>query len=111
MTTREELVAALDAANAAQAAAAAAVSAFDDAPENNRFDDLDTATSEIEGKLLGIASLDCEGSYNCGKPEYRQQFYVGESKYEGVLTVEYNRHDKTYYFIEESEFTVSHLAA
>jgi len=111
MTTRQELVAALDAANAAQAAAAAAVSAFDDAPENNRFDDLEKAESVIEDKLLGIASLDCEGSYNCGQPEYRQGFYVGDVKYVGILTVEYNRHDKTYYYVEESDFTVEQAPA
>lgn len=64
------------------------------------------AEPAIYSKLEAEAHSDCEGSYNCGNPQYTQQFYVNDVLYEGVLDVEYNRHDKTYYYIEETNFTV-----
>jgi len=75
-------------------------------PENNKFSSMKVAVSAIEDKLLSEASNDCEGSYNCGNPQYTQEFYVNDVLYVGVLDVEYNRHDKTYYYVEESTFTV-----
>ena len=75
-------------------------------PEYNKFDNMEVASVAIESKLEVQAEEDCEGSYNCGNPQYIQQFYVNDMLYEGVLDVEYNRHDKTYYYVENSEFTV-----
>lgn len=59
----------------------------------------------MEDKLLGQAREDCEGAYNCGADHYDQEFMVGDVRYLGTLTVEYNRHDKTYYYIDGSNFS------
>ena len=75
-------------------------------PKNNKFTDQQLAEATINVMLEDLASSDCEGSYNCRSPQYTQQFYVNDVLYEGVLDVEYNRHDKTYYYIENSDFTV-----
>lgn len=78
---------------------------FEALAENNVFENLDKAVSEIEDKLMNEAFLDCEGADNCGAPEYTQEFIVAGIKYLGTLKVEYNRHDKTYYYIDEHDFT------
>lgn len=75
-------------------------------PENNRFDTLEAAEVAIEDALMGEAAADCEGSYNCGAPQYSRGFMVGEKLYMGILDVEYNRHDKTYYYIDGHDFRV-----
>ncbi len=77
--------------------------------DNNRFDSMEVAETAIYSKLKAEANEDCEGSYNCGNPQYHQEFYVNDQLYIGVLDVEYNRHDKTYYYVEESTFTVKKL--
>ena len=77
--------------------------------DNNRFDSMEAAETAIYSKLEAEANEDCEGSYNCGNPQYHQEFYVNDQLYIGVLDVEYNRHDKTYYYVEESTFTVKKL--
>jgi len=78
-------------------------------PENNKFSDMKVAERAIEAKLEVEAEMDCEGKYNCGNPQYTQEFYVNDVLYIGILDVEYNRHDKTYYYVEESTFTVKKL--
>lgn len=77
--------------------------------DSNRFSDINVAERAIEAKLEAEANKDCEGSYNCGNPQYTQEFYVDDQLYIGVLDVEYNRHDKSYYYVEESTFTVKKL--
>lgn len=67
-------------------------------PCNHWYDDLDEAEDAIEWFLRGQAKADCEGSYNFGMDEYTQEFIVGDTLYEGKLAVEYNRHDKEYYY-------------
>lgn len=74
--------------------------------EYNNFANMTIAEASIYDKLEAEAHSDCEGSYNCGSPQYTQQFYVNNVLYEGILDVEYNRHDKTYYYIENTDFTV-----
>jgi hypothetical protein len=69
-------------------------------PENNKYDDLESAKRCMYTVLEGRASEDCEGSYNCGEPEYKQQFMVGPKTYEATMELEYNRHDKQYYYID-----------
>lgn len=105
MSTKLELEAAVSTAQTALNLAQQALEAFNDAPENNQFDDLSDALGAIEEKLLETASGDCEGSYNFGLPKYTQEFIVNGTRYVGTLTVEYNRHDKTYYYVDEHEFT------
>jgi hypothetical protein len=103
--TREELKEAIVQANAALTTAKAALEVFEAKAENNVFQSLDTANYKVEGMLESRAHQDCEGSHNCGDPEYTQEFMVDGTKYIGTLRVEYNRHDKTYYYIESSEYS------
>jgi hypothetical protein len=91
--------------------AEAALTAFEALPENNVFETLPKALSTVEDKLLSQAHKDCEGSYNCGQESYTQGFIVDGAQYLGTLTVEYNRHDKTYYYIDGSEFTYAVVTA
>lgn len=105
MTTKQELEKAVKDARANLESAEAALAAFEASPENNRFDDLDTALATIEDALRQEAYEDCQGAYNCGNDTYSREFYVGDTLYRGTAEFEYNRHDKTYYYIEECNFT------
>ena len=105
MTNKQELEMSVANAKAALATAEAALAAFHASPENNRFDDLDTALATIEDALREEAYEDCQGAYNCGNDTYTREFYVGDTLYRGTAEFEYNRHDKTYYYIEECNFT------
>ena len=73
--------------------------------ENNIYANLDTALSTIEKLLQTEAREDCEGSYNFGLEEYIRDFKVGDIIYTATLKVQYNRHDKTYYYVDETEFS------
>lgn len=46
------------------------------------------------------ASNDCEGAHNCGGEEYTVKFKVEDKIYLVKVGFEYNRHDKTYYYID-----------
>lgn len=72
--------------------------------EYNTFETREEADSKISSKLEDMAHNDCEGSYNCGEEEYTQEFIVDGIKYVGILTVEYNRYDKTYYYVDGSYY-------
>ena len=80
--------------------------AFDTAPENNVFASLEEASSVLEDRLTNQAFKDCEGAHNCGAEEYSQEFIVDGIHYIGTLKLEYNRHDKTYYYIDGSRWSV-----
>jgi hypothetical protein len=86
-----------------------ALEVFDALPENNTFEDYDKACASIEGTLEHRARSDCEGSYNYGNDEYTQEFIVNGKHYLGKLEVEYNRHDKTYYYVDQTKFTVTEI--
>ncbi len=73
-------------------------------PTQWKFDDYQEACWAVEEHLEAIAGNDCERSYKRGQSAYTQDFYVGGDLYLGTLTVEYGRHDKTYYFIDQSDF-------
>lgn len=103
--TREMLDAAVQAAQNQLNAASLALTEFIALPQNNVFESLEEAVSAIEGRLENQAHADCEGSHNRGEDVYEQEFIVGDIRYLGKLKCEYNRHDKTYYYVEESEFT------
>lgn len=102
---REQLEASVAAAKASLKAAEDALAEFDVRPSNWRFDSLDAA-GRLEDVLLGRAHDDCEGSYNYGYSEYRQGCYIGEKLHVAILTVEYNRHDKTYYYVDGHDFRI-----
>lgn len=105
MDKRTELERAIQDAKKNLESAQAELSAYDSLPENNRFDDLDDALGTIEDQLRDLAFADCQGACNCGDASYSKEFYVGDTLYRGTAEFEYNRHDKTYYYIEECDFT------
>lgn len=105
MSTREELTAAITAAQANLTAAHGALAAFEALAENNVFESLEKALGKVEAMLEHRAHEDCEGSHNCGQDEYTQAFMVDGVKYIGTLKVEYNRHDKTYYYVDGTDFS------
>lgn len=72
--------------------------------ENNIYNNLKDALNTIENNLRNKAFQDCEGAYNVGSDMYSQEFIVDTIKYRATLTCLYNRHDKTYYYLDESEF-------
>ena len=105
MATKEELQAAVMLAVTALKEAQAAVTAWEALAENNVFDSIDDALCEIENKLRDRATQACEGRHRCGNPEYSQEFMVGATKYLATAKFEYNRHDKTYYYVDECTFS------
>lgn len=109
MTTREELLARVTEAQQALTEAQQALYQFDTDPQNNVFESVEQASEVLEDRLLNEAHDDCEGSYNVGAEEYRQEFIVEGKRYVAILEVEYNRHDKTYYYVDGSDFRVEEL--
>lgn len=84
-----------------------AVEKFKSLPENNVYEVLDDDLEyELEEALTDRASNDCEGAGNCGQRVYTQLFFVKDVLYKAILTVEYNRHDKTYYYVDETDFKI-----
>jgi hypothetical protein len=82
---------------------------FEESLENNAYETLEEARKAIKGRLYCYAEQDCEGSHCCGDDEYEQVFTVGDKHYRATLTVSYNRHDKTYYYIDDTEFDVEEV--
>ena len=101
MTTKEQLTSDITQCKVKLAQAEHALEVFIAQPENNVFDDMDTAEDAMYTVLEGRADEDCEGSHNRGQEKYTQLFMVGDKTYEAVMTLEYNRHDKTYYYVDE----------
>lgn len=111
---KQELENAVKEAYTALYAAQAALEAWHSLPENNVYPSLKEACVDIENKLLNKACEDCEGSYNIGLEQYTQKFFVNTPEsssiqYEGKLSVEYNRHDKQYYYVDGSTFTFEEI--
>lgn len=69
-------------------------------PENHQFDSLSEAEGCFEDYFLDVAREACEGSYRLGLDQYSQEFFVKDQRYRFIIDVEYNRHDKTYYYID-----------
>lgn len=105
MTTKKELELAVSNAKHALNLAETALHAFNDAPENNLFDNLDDAVAQIKHDLIIQAFEDCKDAYDCGDDSYSKNFYVGETLYRGTAEFEYSLHYKTYYYIKECKFT------
>lgn len=72
-----------------------------------QFDNHEEAEDTIKEALENKAHNDCEGSYNCGNDEYTQEYQLIDSDavYLGKIEVEYNRHDKTYYYVDEVDYS------
>ena len=105
MTKLEEISTILEYTRIAYIEAKAAMTEYELSPEANTFVTIEDAVGTIEDKLLAEANADCEGSYNCGADVYTRTFYVNGVAYVGTLSVEYNRHDKEFYYCENYEFT------
>lgn len=91
------------------ASAEQALENFKSLPENNVFDSLEDAEDTLEELLSSKAREDCEGSYCCGAEEYEQEFICQGEHYMATLSVEYNRLEKTYYYVDNTEFKVKKL--
>jgi hypothetical protein len=105
MNTREQLLLSIKEAENVFEKAKNALSVFDRKPENNFYASLKDAQG-LEKILRKKAVDDCEGAGNCCFDTYIQTFLIDGNKYEAILHVEYGRHDKTYYFVEESKFSI-----
>lgn len=105
MQTREQLIQTMNDAETAFINAKNALCEFDSRAENNVFADMQTAKRKMTDKLRRMASDDCEGAYNIGAEKYEANFTVDGVVYVGTLDVEYNRHDKTYYYVDGYKFT------
>ena len=75
----------------------------------NSFNSLDEAETQLYDELYSRASKDCEGSHNCGFDQYSQPFSVGDKQYIAVAGVKYNRHDKTYYYVDSFNLKIVEL--
>ena len=109
MKTKEELKLEVAFAQAVLCEAQKQLYAFESTAENNVFDSLEIAEDKLTDILITEAAQDCEGAHNCGNPSYSRQFIVDGKKYLGRLTVEYDRHDKTYYYIDGADFSFTLL--
>lgn len=109
MKTKNDLILAVKEAEKALNVARNELLEWESLAENNVFDDLWYAVFKIEVRLYGLAAADCEGSYNCGQETYEQEFIVSGVRYLGTLECEYNRHDKTYYYVEDAKFSYKEL--
>lgn len=107
--TKENLEASVKEARAALQSAEKDLAEFIASAENNVFGSVEEASGVLEDRLRDQAFNDCEGAGNCGADKYTQEFIVDGKHYLATLSVEYNRHDKTYYYIDESEFTVTEI--
>ena len=67
------------------------------------YDTLDGAKCCVEDMLRDKASEDCEGSYCCGDESYSKIVKIKDGNfYKITVKMEYNRHDKTYYYVEDT---------
>lgn len=105
MTTLQILKQNIEDAKSALRDAEAALIEFEERPENNVYASLEEAGA-LEEILEELAFQDCEGAHNCGRPEYTREFMVEGKVYIAKLEVEYNRHDKMYYYIDGTEFSI-----
>lgn len=76
---------------------------------NFQFESHENAKDNLYWLLQSKAEDACEGSHNCGAVEYTQLYQlIGDSKvYSGKIRVHYNRHDKTYYYVDSTEYSYS----
>lgn len=72
---------------------------------NHIYENFDEAEYALMGIFESEAHDDCEGSGNCGADTYCQDFIVDGVEYKGMGDFEYNRLDKQFYFVEDSEYS------
>lgn len=67
------------------------------------YKNLDEAKEIIEDEVLDEATAACDGRHVTGAYEYEKTAEVDGKIYKIQVGIEYNRHDKTYYYVDESE--------
>lgn len=72
--------------------------------ENHVYESLEKAENFLMSMFENKAFDDCEGAGNVGDEEYEQDFIVAGKEYTAIGKFEYNRHDKTYWYIDSSEY-------
>jgi nicotinamide phosphoribosyltransferase len=72
--------------------------------EYRSFETLEDASDALEVDVRNEAHQACEGSHCYGESTYTRVAKVGDQFYEFTFEVEYNRHDKTYYYVDGSAF-------
>lgn len=108
MIERNEFLAAITAAEVALHQATQALYDFDSRIENNVFKSLNEAESVLTNRFELIADAAC-GSYRYGSPAYTQEFIVDGERYEARIEFDYNRHDKRWYYIDETRYSYKKL--
>ena len=84
---------------------------FDSLIENNQYTDHKNAEYSITERFEGIAHEQCEGAYNCGEELFEQRYQIAgnPNTFEATVKFEYNRHDKTYYYIDGTDYSYVQL--
>lgn len=106
---RIELESAIKAAQLSLEGAEHALDHFLSSPENNSFISLSEAEEELDERLIAKAHKACEKRGCFGLDKYTQRFTVDDEEYLATLEVEWNRHDKTYYYIDQSDFSIEKI--
>ena len=80
---------------------------FDSLIENNQYTDQKDAEYSITNRFSCIAYEQCEGAGNCGLPMFKQRYQItgNPNTFEATVEFEYNRHDKTYYYIDGTRYS------
>jgi len=78
--------------------------------QNHVYTSLEEAEETLSNLFWDWAHEDCEGAGNCGSPEYSQDFIVDGIEYTATETFEYNRHDRTYYYIDGHSYSYKEKA-
>ena len=84
---------------------------FDSLIENNQYEDHGTAEASIEDRFRNIAGEQCEGSNNCGEEKFMQRYQIAgnPNMFEATVSFEYNRHDKTYYYVDGTTYSYAEI--
>lgn len=84
---------------------------FDSLIENNQYESHDDAEGSITKRFRGIAREACEGAYNYGDDFYTQRYQIAGNPnvFKATVTFEYNRHDKTYYYIDGMDYSYAEV--
>lgn len=72
-----------------------------------KFESLEKAIGYMEDDVQDEAHLACEGSHNQGESYYTKFVEVDNKFYKLIYEVDYNRHDKTYYYVDEIKLKTS----
>lgn len=78
--------------------------------QNHVYESLDRAEHVLFSMFENQAHEDCEGAGNVGSDVYTQDFIVDGVEYTASGFFEYNRHDKTYYYIDGSDYSYKEKA-